>query len=370
MDKQSMISKGWKSISCDKNILNIDYVLCSGQSFRWKKVDGIWVGVHQKKLWKLKQDNDCIWFRVAHNTQSSSTPSLQLKNDKLTKANIRKRSMCNPKQKTAKVIKLDKNNNHTVIDADSQKNFPIENEFNEEAILCDYFQLDIDLNSLCKSWSNVDKHFTMIHKKFPGIRMLRQDPVENLFSFICSSNNNISRISSMVENMCSKFGDVICKDGEITYHSFPTVDSFAKNGTEEVLRGLGFGYRAKYIYQTAIQVRERGGAAWLNNLRLLSYCDAHSELVKLPGIGAKVADCICMMSLDKPNAIPVDTHVWQIAVRDYDIKTLKKTKTLTATSYRAIGEHFRNLWGGYASWAMNFLFVADLKQFKHPFSQK
>ena len=67
-------------------------------------------------------------------------------------------------------------------------------------------------------------------------------------------------------------------------------------------------------------------------------------LCELPGVGAKVADCVCLMSLDKTNAIPVDTHVWQISCRDYQIPELKGAKTLTKSIYKAIGNLTAFLW--------------------------
>ena len=67
-------------------------------------------------------------------------------------------------------------------------------------------------------------------------------------------------------------------------------------------------------------------------------CIFSSALCRLPGVGAKVADCVCLMSLDKTEAIPVDTHVWQISLRDYDIPELKKTKSLTDKAYKTIGK--------------------------------
>lgn len=67
-----------------------------------------------------------------------------------------------------------------------------------EHILKDYFQLDIDLESLYRQWSLADPNFNQVAKNFAGVRMLRQDPVENLFAFICSSNNNIQRFVSKI----------------------------------------------------------------------------------------------------------------------------------------------------------------------------
>jgi len=62
-----------------------------------------------------------------------------------------------------------------------------------------------------------------------------------------------------------------------------------------------------------------------------------AALLELPGVGAKVADCVCLMSLDKTNAIPVDTHIWQITSQYY-MQNLSKTKSLTDKLYKQIGK--------------------------------
>jgi PREDICTED: predicted protein-like len=102
----------------------------------------------------------------------------------------------------------------------------------------------------------------------------------------------------------------------------------------------------------------------VNNLRTLDRYKAHQELMQLSGIGAKVADCICLMSLDKLDSIPVDTHVWQIATTKY-LPHLKQQKTMTSKAYKEIGDYFREKFGEYAGWAHVVLFCADLKNFKH-----
>lgn len=333
----------WKSITCSSTVLDIGIVLNCGQSFRWKLIDGYWIGVHKERVWKFKQDDDILWYSVLN-----SHPKNPRKRKSYTGSDATHYKKCKTDEKTVNIVTCrDQKCDH------------------EEDILRDYFQLDVDLAQLSENWSKADTHFADIHARYKGVRMLRQDPIENLFSFICSSNNNITRISSMVEKMCQSFGQKLVEIDGKDYYSFPDIESLASSSTEETLRGLGFGYRAKYIHQSAVKIIEYGGNEWMSKLRTLPYSDAHSELTTLPGIGAKVADCICMMSLDKFEAIPVDTHVWQIAIRDYKIKNLKNTKTLTSSSYKSIGDHFRNLWGPYASWAMNFLFVADLKQFQN-----
>lgn len=77
-----------------------------------------------------------------------------------------------------------------------------------------------------------------------------------------------------------------------------------------------------------------------------------------------MADCILLMSLDKTQAIPVDTHVWQIAFRDYKLSKLPH-KSLTAKNYQRIGDLFRSKFGKYAGWAHSVLFMAELRQFDH-----
>lgn len=77
---------------------------------------------------------------------------------------------------------------------------------------------------------------------------------------------------------------------------------------------------------------------------------------KLILVGPKVADCIALFSMDKPSCIPVDTHVLQIATRDYGLKI----KTLNAKTYASIGDTFEKVFGEHAGWAHSVLFAADL----------
>ncbi|KAK6433509.1 8-oxoguanine glycosylase ogg1 [Oleoguttula sp. CCFEE 5521] len=92
------------------------------------------------------------------------------------------------------------------------------------------------------------------------------------------------------------------------------------------------------------------------------YRQAHEELLTLQGVGPKVADCVCLMGLGWGEAVPVDTHVWQIAQRDYKFGKGKHA-SLTKATYDAVGDKFRSLWGQEAGWAHSVLFTADLRAF-------
>lgn len=248
-----------------------------------------------------------------------------------------------------------------------------------KALLEDYFQLKYKLKDLYQEWSSRDEHLAKCCQQYTGFRILRQDPVENVFSFICATNNNIKRISQMVDKLCKKFGQDLTSDisdqtSPTTSHhkSFPTVERLAEDDVFECLRyQLGFGYRAKYIHGTANQIvklsRENNFKSprdYLLSLRQLPYKETCKQLMQFNGIGRKVADCICLMSMDHLNSVPTDCHIYEIVCRHY-MPNLKQThKTLTDSVHDSIEDHFRNLHGPLAGWSTSVLFIADLKHLK------
>ena len=154
--------------------------------------------------------------------------------------------------------------------------------------LGDYFQLNVKLKDLYETWCLRDPAFKKVSEIFSGVRILRQDPTENLFSFICSSNNHISRISGMVEKLCTHYGRHVCQLEGKDYFTFPTVQALAADEVESKLRDLGFGYRAKFIHESAKYIVNNHDSDWLNSLRETPYEEAKRELLKLHGVGAKV----------------------------------------------------------------------------------
>ena len=131
---------------------------------------------------------------------------------------------------------------------------------------------------------------------------------------------------------------------------------------EQKLRELGFGYRAPFITKTTRTILDNGGADWLMQLRSQPLADVRTSLEALHGVGRKVADCVILFSMDQPAVVPVDTHVWNIAVRDFD-PTLKEAKSLTPKIHERVSTLFTDRYGGYAGWAHSLLFAAELPQF-------
>lgn len=216
----------WKYFDCCKKQLNLDLVLRCGQSFRWKKKAGsdVWIGVLNSKLFLLKQDNDKVYYQVK----------------------------CKDKFKAKDSVRDD-----------------------EEVFLKEYFQLDTDVIKLYKYWNKVDPNTKIYNSNFYGIRILQQDPVENLFSFICSQCNNIIRISQLVEKLCKIYGEFIVSFENEEYYSFPKIENLSGQNVEKELRNMGFGYRAKFINQTAKTICQKyDGVSWLFDLKKKSYEEA------------------------------------------------------------------------------------------------
>lgn len=171
------------------------------------------------------------------------------------------------------------------------------------------------------------------------------------------------RISSMVEKLCSLFGQKICSIENKEYFDFPTIENLKEKKVESILRSEKFGYRAAYIVNAAERLSTLGGRNWLLNLQKennnVSYQIAREQLMTLPGIGPKVADCICLMSLGHLDAIPIDTHIFQIAQANY-LPHLRKQKTVTPKIHTEVSNYLRELWGPLAGWAQAIVFSTKI----------
>lgn len=99
-----------------------------------------------------------------------------------------------------------------------------------------------------------------------SVSFTRQDPEECLMSFICSSNNNIARITSLLATIRRTFGTFLCSVRDQSFYAFPSCDTLSKLSETE-LRGIGLGYRAPYILKSAAMLVEKGGGSWLHTLR-------------------------------------------------------------------------------------------------------
>ena len=170
-----------------------------------------------------------------------------------------------------------------------------------EAILRPYFDLDRDYDAIVSEITENDEVMRSACLYGRGIRLFRQNTWETLISFIISQNNNIPRIKGIISRLCAMFGD----DMGNGLHTFPTPKQM-QNLTVDDLAPLRAGFRAKYIIDAVKKVN--GGEVDLNALPKLSYPEAKASLMKICGVGPKVADCVLLFGASHLEAFPVD--VW------------------------------------------------------------
>jgi N-glycosylase/DNA lyase len=169
---------------------------------------------------------------------------------------------------------------------------------------------------------------------YSGLRVLRQDPWECLFSFITSSTSNIPRIKLNVGSAAEKLGFSIGPEPRDVM--FPEPEIVAEAG-EQFLRDLGFGFRAKYLAPAAEAIAS--GRLKLCDLREASYKDAREELIALHGVGEKVADCVLAFSLDKPESFIVDRHILRALHKWYDLPEKANLSFAADWARDFFGEH-------------------------------
>ena len=164
-----------------------------------------------------------------------------------------------------------------------------------------YFDLSRDYGAIKDSLSALHPTMKEAAAFAPGIRILDQEPWEALCSFIISQNNNIPRIKLIIDRLCSEFGDEI---GDALY-TFPSADTIASM-TAEQLAPIRAGFRARYIIDAAKKVSS--GEILLEQLRTAPIDDARAELMKITGVGIKVANCTLLYGLHRLDCFPMD--VW------------------------------------------------------------
>jgi N-glycosylase/DNA lyase len=215
-----------------------------------------------------------------------------------------------------------------------------------------FLRLDVSLAEVSRRVLEIEPSLAPLVARFPGLRTLRQGRAdETLFSFLCTVNNNLKRIHRMVRVLGS-FGNEI----EPGVYEFPRPGRIVQIG-EQRLREMGFGYRSRTIINVANELMRRPDG-WLERLSEGKYADAVSALCELPGVGRKVADCVCLFGLGFDEAVPVDTHLWRVSVDRYFPQW--RGGSLTEKRYKAVGDFFRSRFGCLAGFAHEYLFYDSI----------
>jgi N-glycosylase/DNA lyase len=231
-------------------------------------------------------------------------------------------------------------------------------ETSDQGFVENYLRLDDDLPSILSEISK-DEHMRKAINLFCGLRLSRQEPWECLISYICATYKSISAIKKMVNSISRRFGKKLTVDG-YDFYTFPKPADLAQINCKD-LRSCGLGFRAERLLETAKLVDS--GDLSLESLKRMEYEDAKRELLGLPGVGQKVADCVLLFSLEKLEAFPIDVWMKRAATTLYAshfdssfIKRVANKGSPTPTEYRIISSFGREYFGRYAGYAQEYLF--------------
>ena len=239
-----------------------------------------------------------------------------------------------------RVIKVSKIDNEIVFV--SSKSDDLENFINE------YFDLNTDYGKIKSDLSAIDDYLKVSTEFGSGIRILKQDLWECIISFITSANNNIPRIKKIIERISKEYGEKIVFEGK-EYYTFPTPEELSK-ATVQDLRNLGLGFRDKRIFKTTQMILEK--EVDLEKLEKMEDSKAiREELLKLDGVGEKVADCIMLFSLKRYDVFPIDVWVRRV-MNDLYIHNEDEEKI----SKKELQELAREKFLGIAGLAQQYLF--------------
>ena len=222
-----------------------------------------------------------------------------------------------------------------------------------------YFRLDDNLPQIL-SEINRDEHIGMAIQRFHGLRIIRQEPWECLISYICATNKNIPAIKNMVLNLSKRFGRKIMFEGR-DFYAFPRPNDLADADPKQ-LETCKLGFRTERVLETSRIVGNK--ELDLETLREMDYEKAKRELLALPGVGQKVADCVLLFSLDKLETFPVDIWVKRALLNYYSncfeeslVRKISRRTSLTPSEYEKISSFGRTYFGEYAGYAQEYLFA-------------
>ena len=209
-------------------------------------------------------------------------------------------------------------------------------------VIYEYFDLNKDYERIKEKLSNIDEYLKTSVEYGKGIRILNQDLWETIISFIISANNNIPRIKGIIERMSKKYGNEIEWNGK-KYYTFPSCEQL-NDVTVQEYRNLGLGFRDVRLYETTQMIlnKEVDLEKLENNPNTQ---EVRNELLKLSGVGPKVADCILLFSdLKRFDVFPIDVWVRRV-MNDLYIKEPDETKVSKSKIEKIADEKFGKLKG-------------------------
>ena len=217
-----------------------------------------------------------------------------------------------------------------------------------------FFREDDNYEKILKDITK-DKIVKKATNRYPGLRITRQDPFQCCISFIVSSNSNIPNIRMRLQKLCRKFGKKV-RFQKRDFVLFPEPKRLARATLQE-LKECKLGYRSKYVLDTSQAIAS--GEVDLHELKKMKYEQAREVLLKLPGIGDKVADCVMLFSLEKLDSFPLDTWMLKILQKYYSNNICIDKKSISKKRYEDIHQNVLEHFGKYAGYSQQFLYKME-----------
>ena len=202
-----------------------------------------------------------------------------------------------------------------------------------------YFALDHPLTEICASFPD-DPAMNAARDFCRGLRIIRQPKWECLATFICSSMKQVAHIRQISLALRSRFGERRKVAGRVAY-TFPPAQRIAR-ASERELRECALGYRAGNLRATAQLVSS--GEANLEMWSALADAQLREQLCALPGVGAKIANCVMLFAYERLRAFPIDVWIERALKRHY----FPRRKKMTARRLREFSDGYFGEHGGYA----------------------
>ncbi len=220
------------------------------------------------------------------------------------------------------------------------------------------FRLDDQISAILSEISK-DPLVSFLVKRYSGLRLIRQEPEQCIFSFVCATNTNIPMIRRMLFNLTKKLGQAVDVDG-MTFFAFPSALKISKCSASD-LRSCGLGYRVKAVKAVANHIVN--GSLDFDQLKKSSYEEAKRHLLEVYGIGNKIADCVLLFSLEKLNAFPIDVWIARAMAANYPwLGGSESAAKLSERQYAVLSQEVRNYFGRYAGYAQQYLYYHTRQQ--------
>jgi N-glycosylase/DNA lyase len=212
------------------------------------------------------------------------------------------------------------------------------------ALVRRYFALDHPLREICASFPD-DPIMNAAREFCRGLRIIRQPKWECLATFICSSMKQVAHIRQISSALRRRFGNKRTVGDDVLY-SFPSARRIARVSENE-LRACALGYRAKNLRATAQLVSSKKAdlEAWSG----LSDAELKERLCALPGVGAKIANCVLLFAYERLRAFPIDVWIERVLKEKY----FPQRKKPTAQQLEKFAETY---FGAHAGYAQQYLF--------------